>query len=107
EGVFPHMRALTDPAELEEERRLCYVGITRARERLYISHAWNRTLYGGTQYNPPSRFLEEIPSGLVEESSASRRSRNRSGRRSGDWESTSWGSGGRSSSGGGSTRPSA
>jgi DNA helicase II / ATP-dependent DNA helicase PcrA len=106
EGVFPHMRALTEPAELEEERRLCYVGITRARERLYISHAWNRTLYGGTQYNPPSRFLEEIPSHLVEESSASRTARKRStsGRRSGDWESTSWGDGGR---GGGTVRPSA
>ncbi len=97
EGVFPHMRALTDPAELEEERRLCYVGITRARERLYLSHAWCRTLYGGTQYNPPSRFLAEIPKGLIEESSASRTRETRSSRRSGGWESTSWGSGGSSS----------
>jgi DNA helicase-2/ATP-dependent DNA helicase PcrA len=66
EGVFPHIRALTEPDELEEERRLAYVGITRARERLYLSHAWSRTLFGSTQYNPPSRFVEEIPSELVE-----------------------------------------
>ena len=66
EGIFPHIRALTEPDELEEERRLAYVGITRARERLYISHAWSRTLFGSTQYNPPSRFAEEIPTELVE-----------------------------------------
>jgi DNA helicase II / ATP-dependent DNA helicase PcrA len=66
EGVFPHTRALTEPDELEEERRLAYVGITRARERLYITHAWSRSLFGSTQYNPPSRFLEEVPAELVE-----------------------------------------
>ena len=66
EGVFPHTRALTEPDELEEERRLAYVGITRARERLYVTHAWSRSLYGSTQYNPPSRFLEEIPTELIE-----------------------------------------
>ncbi len=66
EGVFPHIRALTEPDELEEERRLAYVGITRARERLHISHAWSRSLFGSTQYNPPSRFAEEIPTELVE-----------------------------------------
>ena len=66
EGIFPHSRALTEPDELEEERRLAYVGITRARERLFITHAWSRSLYGSTQYNPPSRFIEEIPSELVE-----------------------------------------
>ena len=66
EGVFPHSRALTEPDELEEERRLAYVGITRARERLYVTHAWSRSLFGSTQYNPPSRFLEEIPAELVE-----------------------------------------
>ena len=66
EGIFPHIRALTEPDELEEERRLAYVGITRARERLYISHAWSRTIFGSTQYNPPSRFAEEIPEELVE-----------------------------------------
>ena len=66
EGVFPHTRALTEPDEMEEERRLAYVGITRARERLFITHAWSRMLFGTTQYNPPSRFLEEIPDKLVE-----------------------------------------
>jgi DNA helicase-2/ATP-dependent DNA helicase PcrA len=66
EGIFPHIRALTEPAEMEEERRLAYVGITRAMKRLYMSHAWSRQLYGSTQYNPPSRFFDEIPSTLVE-----------------------------------------
>jgi DNA helicase-2/ATP-dependent DNA helicase PcrA len=66
DGVFPHIRSLTDPEELEEERRLAYVGITRARERLFVSHAWSRMLWGATQYNPPSRFLDEIPAELVQ-----------------------------------------
>jgi DNA helicase-2/ATP-dependent DNA helicase PcrA len=65
EGVFPHLRALTEPAELEEERRLAYVGITRARERLYLSSAWRRSLFGATSYNPPSRYLRELPEELV------------------------------------------
>lgn len=65
DGIFPHMRSLNDPSELEEERRLAYVGITRARERLHLSHAWCRTMFGSTQYNPPSRFLAEIPEQLV------------------------------------------
>jgi DNA helicase-2/ATP-dependent DNA helicase PcrA len=65
DGIFPHVRALGDPEELEEERRLCYVGITRARERLYLCHAWSRTLFGATDYYPPSRFLSEIPEELV------------------------------------------
>jgi DNA helicase-2/ATP-dependent DNA helicase PcrA len=65
DGVFPHLRALGEPDELEEERRLCYVGITRARERLYLSHAWCRSLFGSTLYNPPSRFLNEIPEQLM------------------------------------------
>jgi DNA helicase II / ATP-dependent DNA helicase PcrA len=65
DGVFPHLRSLGEPDELEEERRLCYVGITRARERLYISNAWSRSLFGSTQYNPPSRFLNEIPEHLT------------------------------------------
>jgi DNA helicase-2/ATP-dependent DNA helicase PcrA len=59
--VFPHSSALFDPKGLEEERRLCYVGITRARERLYLMHAASRMLFGQTQYNPPSRFIGEIP----------------------------------------------
>ncbi len=65
DGVFPHLRSLGEPDELEEERRLCYVGITRARERLYLTNAWCRTLWGSTQYNPPSRFLKEIPDELM------------------------------------------
>jgi len=65
DGVFPHTRSLGDPDELEEERRLCYVGITRARERLYLCHAWSRMLFGATDYYPPSRFLSEIPEELV------------------------------------------
>jgi DNA helicase-2/ATP-dependent DNA helicase PcrA len=66
EGVFPHSRSLLDPGEMEEERRLCYVGLTRARERLYLTHCWKRTLYGAERYNKPSRFLEEIPPHLME-----------------------------------------
>ena len=66
EGIFPHSRALTDQRELEEERRLAYVGITRAKEKLFLSHAWSRNLYGSTQYNPPSRFLDEIPGELLQ-----------------------------------------
>jgi DNA helicase-2/ATP-dependent DNA helicase PcrA len=65
DGVFPHYRSMGDPAELEEERRLAYVGITRARRRLYLTHAWSRSLFGGSNYNPPSRFLGEIPPHLV------------------------------------------
>ena len=70
EGVFPHNRALTEPTEMEEERRLAYVGITRAQQRLFLSHAWSRMLFGTTNYNPPSRFLDEIPAALVEETGA-------------------------------------
>ncbi len=66
EGIFPHIRALTEPTEMEEERRLAYVGITRAMRRLYMSHAWSRQLFGSTQYNPPSRFFDEIPADLIE-----------------------------------------
>ena len=65
DGVFPHVRSLGDPDELEEERRLCYVGITRAEQRLYLCHAWSRMMFGSTDYRPPSRFLDEIPSELV------------------------------------------
>ena len=66
EGVFPHTRALTEPTELEEERRLAYVGITRAQRKLHLTHAWSRSLFGSTQYNPPSRFIDEIPPELIE-----------------------------------------
>ncbi|MFI6083087.1 ATP-dependent DNA helicase [Streptomyces sp. NPDC051217] len=61
DGVFPHMRALGQAKELEEERRLAYVGITRARERLYLTRSSMRSAWGQPSYNPPSRFLEEIP----------------------------------------------
>ncbi|GHF67794.1 DNA helicase PcrA [Streptomyces thermodiastaticus] len=61
DGVFPHLRALGQTKELEEERRLAYVGITRARERLYVTRAVMRSAWGQPAYNPPSRFLEEIP----------------------------------------------
>ena len=66
DGTFPHMRSLADPKELEEERRLAYVGITRARERLHLSRAAVRSAWGAPQYNPPSRFLDEIPAELLQ-----------------------------------------
>jgi DNA helicase-2/ATP-dependent DNA helicase PcrA len=65
EGVFPHMRSLSDGRELEEERRLAYVGVTRARRRLYLSRAVTRSGWGQPQYNAPSRFLGEMPNELV------------------------------------------
>ncbi len=72
EGIFPHGRAYTDPEELEEERRLCYVGMTRAKIRLYLTAAVQRRLYGGEGFNLPSRFLEEIPSHLLKRIEARR-----------------------------------
>ena len=105
EGVFPHQRALTEPAELEEERRLCYVGITRAGQQLYLSHAWCRSLYGATAYNPPSRFFEEIPEDLITDDPASRTGSGRSSMRSGGWESTSWRPTGRNLADARATRP--
>lgn len=66
EGIFPHSRSLIDESEMEEERRLCYVGITRAKIRLYLIHAKERNIYGNFQANPRSRFLENIPENLLE-----------------------------------------
>ncbi len=66
DGTFPHMRSLGDAVELEEERRLAYVGITRARERLHLSRAAVRSAWGAPQYSPASRFLDEIPAELIE-----------------------------------------
>ena len=66
DGVFPHLRTLGDQAELQEERRLAYVGITRAREKLYVSRSHVRMAWGQTSYNPPSRFLDELPAHLVD-----------------------------------------
>ncbi|KGI84316.1 MULTISPECIES: DNA helicase PcrA [Exiguobacterium] len=68
EGLFPHSRALNDPEEMEEERRLAYVGITRAEKRLYLTRAQSRMLYGRFQNNPESRFLHELPETLLERS---------------------------------------
>ncbi len=65
EGIFPHARTLMDETEIEEERRLCYVGITRAKEKLFLSSTKMRTIYGNTVTYPPSRFLQEIPARLV------------------------------------------
>ncbi|MBN2113367.1 MAG: DNA helicase PcrA [Acidimicrobiia bacterium] len=73
EGVFPHMRSLGDPHELEEERRLAYVGLTRAQRRLYLTLAVARNLFGAPNYNSPSRFLTEIPRSLTAEAPERRR----------------------------------
>ena len=73
DGVFPHIRSLGDPAELEEERRLCYVGMTRAMKRLYLTRAWSRNLWGSNSYNSPSRFLAEVPDDLKKGSKRRRR----------------------------------
>jgi DNA helicase II / ATP-dependent DNA helicase PcrA len=64
--LFPHVRSLGSETDIEEERRLCYVGMTRARERLYLAHAWSRTVFGKTGQAKPSRFLDEIPEHLVD-----------------------------------------
>jgi DNA helicase-2/ATP-dependent DNA helicase PcrA len=66
DGVFPHMRSMGNNAELEEERRLAYVGITRAEQRLYVSRALVRSAWGSPSYNPPSRFVDDLPPELVE-----------------------------------------
>lgn len=70
ETVLPHSRALYDQSEMEEERRLCYVGMTRARDELYMLYANSRMLYGGSQHDPPSRFLSEIGADTVQHQSA-------------------------------------
>lgn len=66
EGIFPHSRSLQEASEMEEERRLCYVGITRAKIRLYLICCFERNLYGRYQANPESRFISHIPEGLVD-----------------------------------------
>jgi len=65
ENIFPHSRTLFDQEELEEERRLCYVAITRARKRVYLIYAQERLLYGSLQNNPPSRFISDLPEHLT------------------------------------------
>jgi len=86
ENVFPHIRSLVEPRDLEEERRLAYVGITRARERLYLSHAWSRSLFGATNFNLPSRFLKEVPDELVTVASAASSAKERRS----SWSPSSW-----------------
>ena len=66
EGIFPGYKSISEPKELEEERRLCYVGITRAKEQLYLTCSKQRTIFGSTSYNPVSRFLKEIPEELLD-----------------------------------------
>ena len=113
DGLFPSQRTLAEPDQVEEERRLAYVGITRARERLFLTTAVSRMLHGTTQYNPPSRFLDEIPEVLIDELGSRRRGRRSFGGHD-DWSGRdswsggdSWSSdtsgrvfGGRSSAGG-------
>lgn len=82
-GLFPHQRSATDPKELAEERRLAYVGLTRARKRLYLTRSEVRSMWGQSQYNPASQFIEEIPADLVEWK------REGSNRQSGSWGSGS------------------
>jgi DNA helicase-2/ATP-dependent DNA helicase PcrA len=82
EGVLPHVRSFDDPAQMEEERRLCYVGITRAKERLYLLRAFRRYGNGMSQHNPPSRFLREIPPELLTQKSAVSESESPAQRRS-------------------------
>jgi len=94
DGVFPHLRSIGEPEELEEERRLAYVALTRAQDRLYLTHAWSRTLFGGTQYNPPSRFLDEIPEELIEVIEQKRASRGGRTYGAGGYGSSSYGSSG-------------
>lgn len=104
EGVFPHSRAFQDNDELEEERRLAYVGITRAEKQLFLSCARMRTLFGRTTQNPPSRFLEEIPEELKEDTAGAGPDRFRRGGDSGGaYGARSFAAGGRSNFGGRST----
>jgi len=98
EGVFPHSRALMDSGELEEERRLAYVGITRAERELYLTGARTRNLFGRTQYGTPSRFLDEIPEELKEDVSPVRAPRRMS---FSEYVDSGYASGSRYSSGGG------
>jgi DNA helicase-2/ATP-dependent DNA helicase PcrA len=89
EGIFPHSRSFEDPAQMEEERRLAYVGITRARKLLYLVSAEERTLYGTSSHNEPSRFVEDIPPELVEVMGG--RSRRSTVRAAGARDGSGWG----------------
>ncbi|MFJ9693578.1 DNA helicase PcrA [Kitasatospora sp. NPDC101183] len=110
DGIFPHMRALNQVKELEEERRLAYVGLTRARERLYLTRSVLRSAWGQPAYNPASRFLEEIPETLVEwkRTGAAQAPVQRGFSSGSSWgKSSSGGGGSRSSSGGAAASPKA
>ena len=90
DGLLPHSRSLEDGEELAEERRLLYVGMTRAKDRIYLSHAFRRTFYGDSSVSTPSRFLDDIPLELIEGSSMAMR-RQKSKARASSWESsTTW-----------------
>ncbi len=98
DGILPHSRSLDDAESLAEERRLFYVGITRAKDRLYLSHVFRRTTYGETEVAAPSRFLNDLPSELVDSESSSKR-RQQTKARASSWNQSStdgWGLGGRS-----------
>jgi DNA helicase-2/ATP-dependent DNA helicase PcrA len=91
EGLLPHSRSFEEPEEMAEERRLAYVGLTRAEDRLYLTHTFRRTRYGESETSVPSRFLEDIPRGLI---GGSRRRRKRQEARSRRQETTwGWGQG--------------
>jgi DNA helicase-2/ATP-dependent DNA helicase PcrA len=104
EGLFPHSRAAEDEAELEEERRLCYVGITRARSRLVLTSAARRRVFGDYQGTQPSRFLEEIPPDLIEQEFSSYSSPYAATRGGWDYRPNPYRGGGRSGFGGGRGR---
>jgi DNA helicase-2/ATP-dependent DNA helicase PcrA len=93
EGVFPHTRSLSEDAELEEERRLCYVGMTRAEQRLFLTSAMSRRLYNSDSYNLPSRFLDELPEKLVERWNGSGKSHEPGTRQERVAVSRDWGNG--------------
>jgi ATP-dependent DNA helicase UvrD/PcrA len=78
EGLFPHSRSMDDPEQMEEERRLCYVGVTRAKEQLYLIHTFRRTLYGESEVREPSRFLHDVPQRLIRSPEARRPPRQQS-----------------------------
>jgi DNA helicase-2/ATP-dependent DNA helicase PcrA len=78
EGLFPHSRSMDDPEQMEEERRLCYVGVTRAKEHLYLIHTFRRTLYGESEVRDPSRFLDDVPQHLVQTQGQTKKARQQS-----------------------------
>jgi DNA helicase II / ATP-dependent DNA helicase PcrA len=84
DGVFPHMRSI-EAGDVEEERRLAYVGITRAKQKLYLTYARQRSLYGGSEWNLPSRFLDEIPADLAERQASEQRTFGRPSSAAGIW----------------------